>query len=205
MILMDTPRPEARWVSPPGVAAPGSAVHHECHISASGDTHSLPTPTDSAGLPAKRDCSSTPEGGDMLRTVVKAASVLLAVVLAVPAWATTAVERTEADMIKESAMIVTGRCTHLQSQWAGKTLVTLATVEVSEVLKGKAGSTVTIALPGGGDANRRIPIAMNYPAAPVILQQEKVLLFLPPQQLVAGSYSVVGYSQGKFTLVEDAQ
>jgi hypothetical protein len=39
----------------------------------------------------------------------------------------------------------------------------------------------------------------------VILQQEKVLLFLTPQQLVAGSYSVVGYSQGKFTLVEDAQ
>jgi hypothetical protein len=141
----------------------------------------------------------------MLRSVVKTALVLLAVALAVPAWATTAVERTQADMIKESAMIVTGRCTHLQSQWAGKVLVTLATIEVSEVLKGKAGSTVTIALPGGVDANRRIPIAMNYPAGPVILQQEKVLLFLTPQQLVAGSYSVVGYSQGKFTLVEDAQ
>jgi hypothetical protein len=67
----------------------------------------------------------------MLRSVVKAASVLLAVVLAVPAWATTAVERSEADMIKESAMIVTGRCIHLQSQWAGKVLVTLATIEVS--------------------------------------------------------------------------
>src|SRR6185503_662821 len=152
-------------------------------------------PTGCCRLPARRDCSSTPEGGDMLRSVVKAAAVLLAVVLAVPAWATTAVERSEADMIKESAMIVTGRCIHLQSQWAGKVLVTLATIEVSEALKGKAGSTVTVALPGGVDANRRIPIAMNYPAGPVILQQEKVLLFLTPQQLVAGSYSVVGYSQ----------
>jgi hypothetical protein len=64
---------------------------------------------------------------------------------------------------------------------------------------------VTVALPGGVDVNRRIPVAMSYPAAPVILQQENVLLFLTPQELVAGSYSVVGFSQGKFSLVEDAQ
>jgi hypothetical protein len=131
---------------------------------------------------------------------------LLVAVLAAPALrATTAVERSDADLIQESAIIVTGHCTHLQSQWAGRTLVTLATIQISEVLKGSAGATVTVTLPGGVDSNRRIPIAMNYPAAPVILQQEDVLLFLTPQELVAGSYSVVGYSQGKFTLVADAR
>src|SRR4029077_6508713 len=142
----------------------------------------------------------------MLRSTARATLGLLAAILTVPAvQATTAVERSEADMVQESALIVTGHCTHLQSQWAGRTLVTLATVQVSEVLKGNAVSTVTVALPGGVDVNRRIPVAMSSPAAPVILQQENVLLFLTPQELVAGSYSVVGFSQGKFSLVEDAQ
>lgn len=130
---------------------------------------------------------------------------LLVALLALPAWATTSVERTEADMVKEASIIITGHCTNLQSQWVGRTLVTLATIQVSEALKGNAGSTVTVALPGGVDSNRRIPVAMNFPAAPVILQKENVLLFLTPQQLVAGSYSVVGFSQGKFTVAEDVQ
>jgi hypothetical protein len=142
----------------------------------------------------------------MLRGTVRAFIGFLVAVLAVStAWATTAVERTEGDMIQESAVIVAGRCTHLQSQWVGKTLVTLATIQVSEALKGSAGRQVTVVLPGGVDSNRRIPVAMSYPAAPAIFQQEDVLLFLTPQDLVAGGYSVVGFSQGKFTLAENAQ
>jgi hypothetical protein len=131
---------------------------------------------------------------------------LLIVLAALPtAWATTAVERTESDLIQEASVIVTGRCTGLQSQWVDRTLVTLATIEVSEVLKGSAGSTVTVVLPGGVDSNRRIPVAMSYPAAPEIFQQEKVLLFLSSEGLVAGGYSIVGFSQGKFTLVDGPQ
>ncbi|HTG31978.1 MAG TPA: hypothetical protein VLB76_03530 [Thermoanaerobaculia bacterium] len=140
----------------------------------------------------------------MLRSTVRAAIGLLVATLAVPAlWATTAVERTENEMVQEAAIIVTGHCTHLQSQWVGRTLVTLATIQVSEVLKGDAGSQVTVVLPGGVDSNRRIPVAMSYPAAPEIFQQENVLLFLTPEDLVAGGYSVVGFSQGKFSLAVD--
>jgi hypothetical protein len=142
----------------------------------------------------------------MLRSTVRAVIGFLVAILAVPAlWATTAVERTESDMIQESAIIVTGHCTHLQSQWVGRTLVTLATIQVSEVLKGSAGSQVTVTLPGGVDSNRRFPVAMTYPAAPVILQQENVLLFLTPEDLVANSYSIVGFSQGKYSLAETPQ
>jgi hypothetical protein len=128
---------------------------------------------------------------------------LLTVLAALPAaWATTAVERTESDMIQEASIIVAGRCTNLQSQWAGRTLVTLATIQVSEALKGSVGSTVTVVLPGGVDSNRRIPVAMSYPAAPAIYHQEQVLLFLTPEDLVSGGYSIVGFSQGKFTLID---
>lgn len=141
-----------------------------------------------------------------MRSTARAFFGLLVTVLTIPAaQASTAVERTEADLIQESALIVTGHCTQQVSQWAGNTLVTLATIQVSEVLKGGAVSTVTVTLPGGVDANRRIPVAMTFPWAPVILQQENVLLFLTPQPLVAGSYSIAGFSQGKFSLVEDSQ
>lgn len=136
----------------------------------------------------------------------KAALCLLAALLAVPALrATTAVERTEADMIQEAQVIVTGRCLALQSQWVDRDLVTLATVQVDEVLKGSAGSVVTVVLPGGADANRKFPIAMSYPAAPEIFQQESVLLFLVPEGRVADGWSIVGFSQGKLTVVDTPQ
>jgi hypothetical protein len=120
-------------------------------------------------------------------------------------WATTAVERTEGEMIDEAAIIVTGRCTHVESRWLDRDLVTVATVEVTEALKGAPPTTINVVLPGGIDANRPIPIAMTYPAAPEIYTQEDVLLFLTEEDRVADGYSIVGFSQGKFTLVEDAK
>jgi hypothetical protein len=142
-----------------------------------------------------------------MRHAIKAAALcLLVAALAVPAsWATTAVERTESDLIREAAIIVTGQCTHVQSQWVGRDLVTLATISISEVLKGRAGSEVTVVLPGGIDSKRKFPVAMSYPAAPEILTQENVLLFLTPEDRVRDGYGVVGFSQGKFTVAENAQ
>jgi hypothetical protein len=141
-----------------------------------------------------------------MRNAARAVSGLLATALALmPAWATTAVERTETDLIQESAIIVTGHCTHLQSQWLDRTLVTIATISVSEVLKGQAGSEVTVVLPGGTDTHRRVPIAMTFPAAPQIRQQEDVLLFLRPEEPVANGYTIVGFSQGKLTLADNGQ
>lgn len=141
-----------------------------------------------------------------MRHAAKAAVLcLLVAALAVPAlWATTAVEHTQTDLIQQAEIIVAGRCTGVQSQWVGRDLVTLATISVSEVLKGDAGSEVTVVLPGGIDSNRRFPIAVTFPAAPEIFQQEDVLLFLTAEDQVAGGWSIVGFSQGKFTVVESA-
>ncbi len=141
-----------------------------------------------------------------MRNAARAVFGLLATALALtPAWATTALERSETDLIQESAIIVTGHCTHLQSQWLGRTLVTIATISVSEVLKGRAGTEVTVVLPGGADVHRRVPIAMTFPAAPQIFQQEDVLLFLRPEDRFANGYTIVGFSQGKFTLADNGQ
>lgn len=128
----------------------------------------------------------------------------LLALLALPSLhATTAVERSPEEMIHEAGLIVTGRCTGLQSTWVDRNLVTLATISVSEVLKGKAGKEVTVVIPGGIDSSRRIPIAVNYPAAPEILKQENVLLFLIPEPQVADGHAIVGFSQGKFSLAQN--
>src|SRR3954447_23454044 len=88
-----------------------------------------------------------------------------------------AVELSLDDMVKQSDAIVIGNCTETKSVWIDRNLVTLATVSVTESLKGEA-STLTVALPGGVDANRKIPVAMTYPGAPQMRPGEDVFLFL---------------------------
>jgi len=108
------------------------------------------------------------------------------------------------DMVNESDVIAIGNCVETKSVWVDQTLVTLATVSVSESLKGTETSTITVALPGGVDANRQVPIAMTYPGAPRMAPGEDVFLFLTASDdVVAGSYTVAGFSQGKFSIVTD--
>jgi hypothetical protein len=130
----------------------------------------------------------------------------MAIVLAgAAAHATTAVEMTENDLIAQASDIVVGKCIAVQSQWIGRELVTLASIEVTESLKGSGSSLITVVIPGGVDANRPVPIIMSYPAAPAIHNQETVLLFLTPEDRVANGYAILGFSQGKFSVAENPQ
>jgi hypothetical protein len=113
---------------------------------------------------------------------------------------------TNRDLSTQAELIVIGECLTTMTTWIDRNLYTLATISVSEVLKGEQSSAVTVALPGGVDANRKIPVAMTYPGAPHISAQEDVFLFLiPADDQVAGSYAVVGFAQGKFSIVPGDQ
>jgi hypothetical protein len=105
----------------------------------------------------------------------------------------------------QSDFIAVGNCLNTQSQWVDRSLVTVANISVQEVLKGDSTSNVTVVLPGGVDMNRKIPIAMTYPGAPRIEPSEKVLLFLTRDDAVGGGYAVTGFSQGKFSIVENEE
>lgn len=109
------------------------------------------------------------------------------------------------EMTLQSDLIVSGECVNTESRWIedGRVLVTLATIAVGEIVKGEADSTVTVVLPGGADANRRFPVAMTYPGAPNISVREDVFLFLTSTDAVADGYAVTGFSDGKFSLVEN--
>ena len=136
----------------------------------------------------------------MLRMARLSTFVFLAVLFAIPLYATTALEMSTADLAQQSDLIVIGKVTGVSSRWAdSRNLVTDATIEVSEVLKGEAGEVVTVTLPGGADANRPVPIAMSYPAAPQLHSGENAFLFLvrgDNDELV-----IAGWSQGKYSII----
>jgi len=124
-------------------------------------------------------------------------------VIQTPADTSLAIGLSMRDMVNQSDLIAIGNCVETQSVWVDRALVTLATVNVTETLKGAELGTVTVALPGGVDANRKFPVAMTYPGAPRITPGEDVFLFLTSSGEVAGSYTVAGFSQGKFSIVKD--
>jgi len=110
---------------------------------------------------------------------------------------------TNRELATQSDLIVVGQAVDTRVFWAdaGRNLFTLVTVAAAETLKGDASSTVTVALPGGIDANRKIPIAMTFPGAPHIAPDEEVFLFLVhSDDEVAGTFSVTGFAQGKFSI-----
>ncbi|HJU93825.1 MAG TPA: hypothetical protein VJ656_12880 [Pyrinomonadaceae bacterium] len=107
------------------------------------------------------------------------------------------------DMVDQSDVIAIGNCQATKSAWVDGTLVTLATVSVSETLKGAESEILTVVLPGGIDANRHIPVAVSYPGAPRLTPGENVFLFLNSDVDYGLGYNVAGFAQGKFSIVND--
>lgn len=130
---------------------------------------------------------------------------LLALALVLPGavTATTLVELSTAEMTDRASDIVHGTCTDVRSAWVGRNLVTLATISITETLKGGASSELTLVLPGGVDMSRPVPIAVTWPGAPVVMPDDELVLFLEQGTTVKGGYRIVGYSQGKYAVVRD--
>jgi hypothetical protein len=120
-----------------------------------------------------------------------------------PSENSVAVDLSVEQMVSQSDLITIGSCVDARSTWVGRNLVTIATISVREALKGDPSASVSVVLPGGVDANRKIPIAMTYPGAPRITPGEDVLLFLTSDDEVGGGYTIAGFSQGKFSIVKD--
>ena len=126
--------------------------------------------------------------------------------LAVPSLqATTAIQLSDQDLAGQADVVVIGKCVELRTAWIERALVTIATIRVSESLRGST-DTVTVVLPGGFDTSRKVPIAMSYAGAPQILVDEEVFLFLGSEREAGiNGYSILGFSQGKFSIVTDTQ
>jgi hypothetical protein len=129
--------------------------------------------------------------------------VLLILQLSTVLSATTARRLSNAQLAQDAEIIVIGQVGESRSAWEDRTLVTLVTVTVAETLKGTPGQTLTVALPGGTDSNRRFPVAMTYAGAPTMHPGEQVFLFLGQDDDIASGHIVLGFSQGKFSIVQN--
>jgi hypothetical protein len=130
--------------------------------------------------------------------------LMVAAVLVCPTSATVLVPLSDQELANRADVIVIGHAIARQTVWVGQDLATLVTVAVSESLKGAAGSTLTVALPGGIDRRRKIPIEIVYVGAPQISVNEEVILFLERSSSPAhAAYVVSGFSQGKLSIVSD--
>jgi len=106
----------------------------------------------------------------------------------------------EEEMTLLSESILIGRCTAIRSEWSedGRKIFTYVTIVPQTFLKGdQIPQEITIKQLGGvvGD------IVMRVEGSPVFEVDEEVLLFLKSGP--NGSYSVIGLSQGKFSIKTD--
>jgi hypothetical protein len=109
------------------------------------------------------------------------------------------------ELTSRAHTIVVGRAVAREPLWIGRELVTLVTVSVAQTLKGSPGGHLTVALPGGVDRRRRIPIEMVYVDAPQVATGEEVLLFLDrADRRLPGAFIVSGFSEGKRSIVTDS-
>jgi hypothetical protein len=130
-------------------------------------------------------------------------TIALVAAAVVQLQATTARRMSNRELAEQAQIIVIGQASDVRPAWEGRTLVTLVTVNVTDRIKGDAGDAVTVALPGGVDAKRKVPIAMTFAGAPTIQPGEEVFLFLGKDDDIASGYVVLGFSQGKFSVARE--
>ncbi|HEY3101009.1 MAG TPA: Ig-like domain-containing protein [Methylomirabilota bacterium] len=123
---------------------------------------------------------------------------LLAVVLAsAPAAATVVIPVAEADLIAQSAAVVVGRVTAIESHTDRGRIYTDVTVDVDEMLKGDSVPTLTVRVLGGRVGNH----AAWVEGSPEFRRGERVLLFVSAYR--DGTARVAHFYQGKFSIIRD--
>lgn len=108
------------------------------------------------------------------------------------------------ELTDRADVIVIGRASARQTSWVGRDLVTFVSIEVTESLKGGATTRVTVAVPGGVDRRRKVPVEIVYVGAPQIASGEEALLFLDDRgPTLDGAFVVAGAADGKVSVITD--
>lgn len=107
-------------------------------------------------------------------------------------------------LTKQSGLVVTGEVKETKSQWAdnGKAIVTIATIVIDEVVKGRSDTKTIQVKCEGGEVDG---IGMRVSDSAELAGGEKVFLFLNHghQKSDSAEYEIVGKAQGKYTIGKD--
>lgn len=124
---------------------------------------------------------------------------LLALVVGVPAGASTFLAMSQTDLLKASETVVQGEVMQVTSFWdpTGKVILSEALVRVEETIVGKA-PTVVIVRTFGGKVGGYVVEAHGFPT---FKKNDRFLLFLEPE--TQGVTRVAGYRQGQYRITEN--
>jgi hypothetical protein len=127
---------------------------------------------------------------------------LMAALIAVPAFATTAVKLNLEQLVQRADLIVQGQVQSVSSQWDEKRrlVFTYVSIRVDEPLKGERalkGQSVVIRQIGGNVGT----IQMSVAGLPQFKTGGRALVFLKRQD--ATTFQVVGMNQGLYEIKED--
>lgn len=127
-----------------------------------------------------------------------ALSILTLCLAALPLSASTFVALSESELVGTSKLIVRGEITTVDSHWteSGRLIVSDVVVEVSKTYFGNAPAEITVRTAGGQVGAIRVE-AHGFPT---FEKGREVILFL--ESATDGTYSVVGYQQGHYRVVE---
>jgi hypothetical protein len=122
------------------------------------------------------------------------------------------------DLTKSADTICIGKCVSKSSRFVDHHIETTIEIKVTEYLKGDMGKTLSVTVMGG-EIEQPLPLAQHVLGTPTFVKGEEVLLFLSapqkslgsaatqaksPASLLATSPSVVGWFQGKYTVLTDS-
>jgi len=143
--------------------------------------------------------------GAMRRCGVLFSAVAMILTLTPSVRATTLTPRSMAELVADADTIVIGHVRGAESVWIGRSLYTRYRVDVQETLLGAPTHEVTVIVEGGVDMNRKHPIAMSVPDAPVLRRDEHLALLLRRGGVLGdAAYSIVGFNQGRISLEPSA-
>jgi hypothetical protein len=107
-------------------------------------------------------------------------------------------------LTKQSGLVVTGEVQETKSQWADnkEAIVTIATIAIQEVIKGRSAAKKIRVQYEGGEVDG---MGMRVSDAAELTGGETVLLFLNHghQNSDGAEYEIVGKAQGKYTIGND--
>ena len=107
-------------------------------------------------------------------------------------------------VVEQSSVAVMGEVTATRVEQTAEGPYTLSTLRVQEALWGTSAASITIAVPGGSHQSGKVRVGTVVPGAPSLLIGSDVLLFLRPDG-VAGTYEIVGFSQGVVDVVKTTE
>jgi hypothetical protein len=130
----------------------------------------------------------------MTRSIASSVFLLAVLLLCPPASATSMLKVDLPELASSAEVIVHGTVRRMESRWSadGRLIVTDVEIQVTESLKGQAGSTLLVTQPGGsvGDIGQKVSGLASFSP------NEEVVVFL--ERRGARSFQVTAMAQGKY-------